>query len=416
MKLHGFQSWSFLFLHYMPKISNKGISMPASPIRKLVPFANAAIARGTHVYHLNIGQPDIETPQALWDSIHIIDRTILEYSPSDGFPEVKKKYAAFLNKSRICEPILPSNLLVTTGGSEALLFAFMSILDEDDEMIIPEPMYANYVGFAHTGSIKIKPITCLFEDQFKLPSTEEFEKVITDRTKAILICNPNNPTGYVYTNAEIQRLGEIAKKHDLFLIVDEVYREFIYDDDQHLSVLDLPGLEQHAILIDSISKRFSACGARIGALITKNDEVIATALKFAQQRLSPPTLAQVGCEALFDVDETYFKKVNDEYKKRRDIVVELLNQIPGVSCHEPKGAFYTIVELPVKSADHFCQWLLESFSFEGGTVMMAPASGFYSTKGMGQKEVRIAYVLGEESLRKALKCLMEALKVYPNKI
>jgi aspartate aminotransferase len=400
----------------MPKISNKGIDMPASPIRKLAPYANAAIARGTKVYHLNIGQPDIETPDELWNCIRNIDRKILEYSPSDGFLSVKQKYAAFLNESRICAPILPEDLLITTGGSEALLFAFMSVLDEADEMIVPEPMYANYVGFARTGGIKIQPITCHFEEQFSLPSTEAFEALITEKTKAILICNPNNPTGYVYTNEEMKRLGEIALKHDLFLIVDEVYREFIYDNDTHLSVMDLPGLEEHAILIDSISKRFSACGARIGALVSKNKAVIATAIKFAQQRLSPPTLAQLGCEALFSVDKSYFKKVNTEYKQRRDLIVSLLNEIPGVQCDLPKGAFYAIAQLPVKNADHFCQWVLESFETDGATVMMAPASGFYSTTGMGKQEVRIAYVLNEADLKKAAHCLKVALENYPEKL
>jgi aspartate aminotransferase len=400
----------------MPKISNKGNEMPASPIRKLAPFANAAIARGVKVYHLNIGQPDIETPEELWNCIRHIDKTILEYSPSDGFPGLKKKYASFLNESRVGPAILPENLLVTTGGSEALLFAFMSVLDEDDEMIVPEPMYANYVGFARTGGIKIQPLTCHFEDQFRLPPTTAFEALITPKTKAILICNPNNPTGYVYTNEEMERLGKIALQHDLFLIVDEVYREFIYDDAPHLSVLDLPGLEEHAILIDSVSKRFSACGARIGALVSRNKAVIATALKFGQQRLSPPTLAQIGCEALFEVDKSYFKKVNTEYKYRRDLIVQLLNEIPGVKCDVPKGAFYAIVQLPVKSADHFCQWVLESFETDGATVMLAPASGFYSSEGMGRQEVRIAYVLNDADLRKAAHCLKEALNNYPEKL
>ena len=386
--------------------------MPASPIRKLVPYADAAKERGIHVYHLNIGQPDIETPQVLWDRIKHIDRTILEYSPSDGFADLKKKYAAFLNKTRICEPIKASDLLITTGGSEALLFTFLSILDDGDEMIIPEPMYANYVGFARSGSIVIKALTCQFEDEFRLPETEAFEALITPKTKAILICNPNNPTGSVYSNEAIERLGKIAKKHDLFLIVDEVYREFIYDDEQHLSVLDLPGLEENAILIDSISKRFSACGARIGAIVTKNKRVISTALKFAQQRLSPPTLAQIGCDVLFDVEESYFKTVNDRYKKRRDLIIELLNEIDGVSCHLPKGAFYAIAQLPVKDADHFCQWMLESFDFNGETVMLAPGSGFYSTPGLGKNEVRLAYVLNKESIIKAVACLKEALRKY----
>ncbi|MCB0502856.1 MAG: pyridoxal phosphate-dependent aminotransferase [Bacteroidetes bacterium] len=396
----------------MPKISNKGILMPASPIRKLVPYADAAKERGIHVYHLNIGQPDIETPAIFWDKIKHIDRTILEYSPSDGYVDLKKKYASFLSQTRKYAPIKAEELLITTGGSEALLFTFLSILDAGDEMIIPEPMYANYVGFARSGNIEIKALTCHFEDEFRLPATEAFEALITPKTKAILICNPNNPTGYVYSNKEIERLGKIAKEHDLFLIVDEVYREFIYDNDEHLSVLDLPGLEENAILIDSVSKRFSACGARIGAIVTRNKNVIATALKFAQQRLSPPTLAQIGCNALFDVEETYFKTVNDRYKKRRDLIYELLNAIDGVKCHSPKGAFYTIAQLPVKDADHFCQWLLESFELNGETVMLAPGSGFYSTPGLGKNEVRLAYVLKKESIIKAVACLKEALRKY----
>ncbi len=398
----------------MPNISNKGITMPASPIRKLAPYADAAKERGIHVYHLNIGQPDIETPQVLWTRIKHIERKILEYAPSDGYSELKKKYASFLNQSRICEPILSSDLLVTTGGSEALLFTFFSILDEEDEVIIPEPLYANYIGFSHSGSINIKPLTCHFNDGFILPPTEAFEALIGPKTKAILICNPNNPTGYVYSNAEIKRLGKIAKEHDLFLIVDEVYREFIYDDEQHLSVLDLPGLEENAILIDSISKRFSACGARIGAIVSKNKKVIATALKFAQQRLSPPTLAQIGCEALFDAPESYFKRVNDEYKQRRNLVVKLLNDIPDVECHLPKGAFYAIIKLPVEDSEHFCQWLLESFDLNGETVMLAPGAGFYSTKGLGKQEARLAYVLNKDSIIKAVACLKEALKQYNN--
>lgn len=390
--------------------------MPASPIRKLVPYADSARERGVHIYHLNIGQPDIQTPQPLWDRMRNIDRDILEYSPSDGFIQVRKSYAAFLDKTRPGVSIGPQDLMITTGGSEALLFTFLTILDEGDEIIIPEPMYANYIGFTRAGSAVIRPLTCRFDDQFALPPTGEFEKLITDRTKAILICNPNNPTGYVYTNEELHRLAAIALKHDLFLIVDEVYREFIYEEGTHLSVLELPGLEQHAVLIDSVSKRFSACGARIGAIVTKNRAVLQTALKFGQQRLSPPTLAQLGSEALFDhVNEDYFHQVDTEYKKRRNYLVEALNAIPGVWCPLPKGAFYAIARLPIDDSDRFCQWLLESFDHNGQTVMLAPATGFYATPGLGKDEVRIAYVLKYENLVKALDCLKEALLQYPGR-
>lgn len=389
--------------------------MPASPIRRLAPFADKARERGVHIYHLNIGQPDIKTPDLLWKAMHNIDRDILEYSPSGGFDDVRRDYAAFLNNTRKGISISMEDLLVTTGGSEALLFCMMSILDEDDEIIIPEPMYANYIGFARTGSIAIKPLTCHFDDRFSLPPTDAFEALITDRTKAILICNPNNPTGYVYTNDELLRLAKIAKTHDLFLIVDEVYREFIYEDDDHLSVLELPGMEQHAILIDSVSKRFSACGARIGAIVTKNHDVIAAALKFAQQRLSPPTLAQIGAQAMFKTEQSYFDAVHEEYILRRDFVVETLNNMAGVECQTPHGAFYTIARLPVEDSDHFCEWLLESFDLHGETVMMAPATGFYQTKGLGKNEVRIAYVLNRHDLRRAMLCLEEALRNYPKR-
>lgn len=390
--------------------------MPSSPIRKLVPFADMARKRGVRIFHLNIGQPDIKTPDALWDRLRSLDKDILEYSPSDGYASLKEKYAAFLDQSRGHIGIGADDLLITTGGSEALLFTFMSILDEGDELIVPEPMYANYIGFARAGSIRIVPLTCRFEDRFALPPAGAFESLITEKTRAILICNPNNPTGYVYTNDELRRLAEVAKKHDLFLIVDEVYREFIYEEGSHLSVLELPGLDQHAILIDSVSKRFSACGARIGAIVTRNHTVLQTALKFAQQRLSPPTLAQIGCEALFDhVDPDYFREVDEEYTRRRNYLVDALNDIPGVHCHVPRGAFYTIARLPVANADQFCQWLLESFEYEGQTVMLAPASGFYATPGCGANEVRIAYVLGYESLVRAIEVLRKALEAYPDR-
>ncbi|MFN8259305.1 MAG: pyridoxal phosphate-dependent aminotransferase [Chitinophagales bacterium] len=397
----------------MPKISNKGNAMPASPIRKLAPYAEQAKRNGMHIYHLNIGQPDIETPYQFWDAIKKLDRKVLEYSPSNGYEEVRNKYAHFFQNRYGLKHLSPDDLLVTTGGSEALLFTLFSILDPEDEIIIPEPLYANYIGFSKSGNIRVRPIPTDFENGFALPSIDEFEKVINEKTKAILICNPNNPTGYAYSDAELNRLKEIVLKHDLFLISDEVYRDFIYGDVKHYtSVLSFPELEQHAILIDSISKRFSACGARIGMIATKNKEVLQTALKFAQQRLSPPTVEQLGAIAMFDVEEHYFTKVNTEYRKRRDTLVEGLNKIEGVKCHTPGGAFYCIVQLPVKDTDAFCQWMLSDFNYEGETVMMAPASGFYATEGKGKNEVRIAYVLNSIDLNKAIKCLEEGLKAY----
>jgi aspartate aminotransferase len=397
----------------MPKISQKGYSMPASPIRKLAPFAEQAKKNGTHIYHLNIGQPDIETPHQFWEAIKNIDRKVLEYSPSEGFEDIRKKYTAFFQTRYGLKHLLPEDMLVTTGGSEALLFTLFSIMDVGDEIIIPEPLYANYIGFSRSGNINVKPIPTTFENGFALPSIDEFEKCITDNTKAILICNPNNPTGYAYSHDELVRLKEIALKHDLFLLSDEVYRDFIYEGkDDYTSILSFPELAQHAIVIDSVSKRFSACGARIGMIATKNKAVLQTALKFAQQRLSPPTVEQIGVAAMFDVELSYFNKVNAEYKKRRDVLVEGLNNIEGVKCHTPGGAFYCIVQLPVKDSDDFCQWMLSDFEYEGATVMMAPASGFYATKGMGKNEVRIAYVLNCNDLQKAIKCLEEGLKRY----
>lgn len=387
--------------------------MPASPIRKLAPYAEKAKKNGIHIYHLNIGQPDIETPHQFWDAIKNIDRKVLEYSPSNGFEEIRNAYAHFFQNRYGLTNLLPEDLLVTTGGSEALLFTLLSTLDSGDEIIIPEPLYANYIGFSKSGDIKVIPITTTFEQAFALPSIDEFENVITQKTKAILICNPNNPTGYVYSNEELIRLKDIVLKHNLFLICDEVYRDFIYGEKKnYTSILSFPELEQHAILIDSVSKRFSACGARIGMVATKNKEVLQTVLKFAQQRLSPPTVEQLGILAMFDVEEEYFNKVNIEYRKRRDTLVEGLNKIEGVSCHSPGGAFYCIVQLPVKDADEFCQWMLSDFNYEGETVMMAPASGFYATEGKGKNEVRIAYVLNSLDLKKAMKCLEEGLKRY----
>ncbi len=387
--------------------------MPSSPIRKLAPFAEQAKKNGIKIYHLNIGQPDIETPYQFWEAIKNIDRKVLEYSPSNGFEEVRIKYATFFQKRYGLTNLFPDDLLVTTGGSEALLFTLFSILDADDEIIIPEPLYANYIGFAKSGNINVKPIPTSFENAFALPSMDEFEKLITTKTKAILICNPNNPTGYFYSKEELERLKAIVLKHNLFIICDEVYRDFIYDADlKYTSILEFPELEQHAILIDSLSKRFSACGARIGMIATKNKEVLQTALKFAQQRLSPPTVEQLGAIAMFDVEDNYFTKVNIEYKKRRDVLVEELNKIDGVKCHTPGGAFYCIVQLPVADTDHFCEWMLSDFNYNGETVMMAPASGFYATENKGKKEVRIAYVLNSIDLKKAIKCLEEGLKSY----
>jgi aspartate aminotransferase len=397
----------------MPNISQKGSAMPASPIRKLAPYAEQAKKNGIYIYHLNIGQPDIETPYQFWDAIKKIDRKVLEYSPSNGYEEVRNKYAQFFQNRYGLKNLLPDDLLVTTGGSEALLFTLFSILDADDEIIIPEPLYANYIGFSKSGNILVRPIPTSFDDGFALPSIDEFEKVINGKTKAILICNPNNPTGYFYSKEELSRLKEIVLKHDLFIICDEVYRDFIYDTTiKYTSILEFPELEKHAILIDSLSKRFSACGARIGMIATKNKEVLHTALKFAQQRLSPPTVEQLGAIAMFDVEDHYFTKVNTEYRKRRDTLVEGLNKIDGVKCHSPGGAFYCIVQLPVKDSDAFCQWMLSDFNYEGETVMMAPASGFYATDGKGKNEVRIAYVLNSIDLNKAIKCLEEGLKAY----
>lgn len=386
--------------------------MPSSPIRRLSPFADDAKKRGVHIYHLNIGQPDIETPAIFWDAVKKIDRKVLEYSPSNGYESLRKSYATYFKEKCGLETLLPDDILITTGASEALFFTLLSILDEGEEVIIPEPLYANYVGFSKSGNIKVVPIATSFEDGFNLPSIEDFEKVITPKTKAILICNPNNPTGYIYSFEELERLKNIALKHDLFIISDEVYREFVYTDQPHFSMFNFEEIAQHVILVDSISKRFSACGARIGMVATKNKEVLETVLKFAQQRLSPPSIEQLAASELFKVEDDYFEKVNIEYKKRRDTIVQALNEIEGVKCHLPKGAFYSMVQLPVENAEHFCIWMLKEFSYENATVMMAPGSGFYSTEGKGKNEVRIAYVLNSDDLKKAAICLKEGLKAY----
>jgi len=398
----------------MPRLSNKAVQMPASPIRKLVPYAEIAKKQGKTVIHLNIGQPDIETPEVAREAIKNADIQVLAYSHSAGFESYRKGLAQYYVKNNIHVDF--EDILVTTGGSEALIFGFMSCLNPGDEIIIPEPFYANYNGFAVTAGVTIVPVTASINDGFALPPVEEFEKKITSKTKAILICNPGNPTGYLYSKEELEKLSGIVKQHDLFLFADEVYREFCYDGAQPYSVMNLEGLEQNAILIDSVSKRYSMCGARIGALISKNKEVIQSALKFAQARLSPPTYAQVASEAALATPQDYFDQVIEEYVQRRDIMVDGLNSIPGVRCPKPSGAFYCIAEFPVDDTEKFCQWLLESFDYEAKTVMMAPLSGFYSTPGLGKKEARIAYVLEQSLLKDAVKCLEEALKVYPGTI
>ena len=394
----------------MPKISLKGQQMPESPIRKLVPYADIAKKKGNKVYHLNIGQPDIKTPQVALDAVKKADITVLEYSHSAGFESYRTKLSAYYKNHGL--PIDVADIIITTGGSEALLFAMGSTMDVDDEIIIPEPFYANYNGFSTASGVKVVPVISTIDDGFALPPISAFEKLITHRTKAILICNPGNPTGYLYSKAEILQLAEILKKHDLFLIADEVYREFIYDGEEHYSVMNVPGLEQHAIMIDSVSKRYSMCGARIGCIVSKNKELMATAMKFAQARLSPPTYAQIASEAALDTPQSYFDDVITEYKDRRDTLITELQKIEGVKVATPKGAFYCIAKLPVKNADKFAQWLLESYDYNGETVMVAPAAGFYSTPGVGLDEVRIAYVLKKEDLIRAVEILKEALKVY----
>ena len=398
----------------MPHISEKALIVPASPIRKLVPFSEAAKKAGKTVYHLNIGQPDIQTPEAALEAIHNFNDKVLEYSHSAGIESYRVKLSASYKAQGI--PVEVEDILITTGGSEALIFAMLCTCNPGDEVIIPEPFYANYNSFAVTAGVKVVPVTAKIEDGFALPAMEEIEAKITPRTKGIVICNPGNPTGYLYSKAELEALAAIVKKHDLFLYADEVYREFCYDGAQPHSVLNLSGLEEHVLMIDSVSKRYSMCGARIGALISKNKEVMAAALKFGQARLSPPTIDQVAAEAALSTPQSYFDEVVNEYVARRNIMVDGLNSIPGVFCPKPKGAFYCVARFPVDDAEKFCQWLLESFSFEGQTVMMAPANGFYSTPGAGKNEARIAYVLNQDSLRKAVDCLRVALEEYPSTI
>lgn len=394
----------------MPRLSQKGLHMPESPIRKLVPYAETAKKNGVKVYHLNIGQPDIKTPKIALDAVRNANIEVLEYSHSAGFESYRRKLAKYYRAFQL--PVEAEDIIITTGGSEALLFAMGSILDDGDEIIIPEPFYANYNGFSISSGAKIVPVTAKFEDDFALPPVESFESLITPKTKAILICNPGNPTGYLYSEEEIRKLAQLVKKHDLFLIADEVYREFAYDGHQHHSILTQTDLTDHAIVIDSVSKRYSMCGARIGCIVSKNKAFMATAMKFAQARLSPPTFAQIASEAALDTPQSYFDEVQAEYVQRRNTLVSALQQIEGVKVATPKGAFYCIAQLPVDDAEDFSKWLLETFQYDGETVMLAPAAGFYSTPGMGKNEVRLAYVLEQQDLLKSAEILKEALKFY----
>src|SRR3569623_310886 len=398
----------------MPKISKKGLHMPASPIRKLTPFADKAKLEGKKVYHLNIGQPYIETPEGMQDAIKNIDFKVWAYTASEGTKAYRKKLTEYYKKPGY--NITPDNILVTTGGSEAITIAMMSCLDPGDEVIIPEPFYANYNGFACQSDIVVKPILSYIENGFALPPVSEFEKLITEKTKAIIICNPNNPTGYLYSKEELEALKELALKYDLYLFSDEAYREFCYDGRSFISPMHLDGLEENVVVMDTVSKRYSACGARLGCLITKNKAIWATGLKFAQARLSPGMVEQIAGAAAVDTPDSYFDAVNKEYTHRRDTLVKALNEMEGVYCPNPGGAFYVVARLPIDNADKFCQWILEVFSYENQTVMMAPATGFYSTPGAGENEVRLAYVLNNNDLEKAMVCLSEALMVYPGRV
>lgn len=398
----------------MPKISDKGLQMPPSPIRKLVPYAEEAKKRGVSIFHLNIGQPDIKTPDVMLNAIKNNDLKVIEYSHSAGIESYRRKLAGYYKKFNI--NVDYQDIIITTGGSEAIEIGMMACLNPGDEIIVPEPYYANYNGFSTQANVIVKPIPSSIESGFALPPMGDFEKAITSKTKAILICNPSNPTGYLYSRAELEILKQLVLKYDLFLFADEVYREFCYDGKEYVSVMHLDGLDQQVVLMDSISKRYSACGARIGALISRNKEVMAAALKFAQARLSPPTFGQIGAEAAIDTPDSYFTEVKQEYVSRRDFVIDALNKMEGVFCPKPSGAFYCIAQLPVDDADVFCQWLLEEFSFNNQTVMLAPASGFYSRPELGKHQVRIAYVLNLESLKSSMICLEEALKVYPGRL
>lgn len=388
--------------------------MPESPIRKLVPYAEKAVNSGKKVFFLNIGQPDIESPDIALDAVKNNDLKVLEYSHSAGFQTYRNGLLEYYKNLNI--EVESGDIMITTGGSEALMFAFMACLNEGDEVIIPEPFYANYNGFAVASGITIVPVTSSIDNAFALPPMEDFEKLITGKTKAILICNPGNPTGCLYSKEELMQLRSIVEEHDLFLFSDEVYREFCYDGNEHFSVMQLSGLDRNVVLIDSISKRYSMCGARIGALVSRNKYVMQAAMKFAQARLSPPTLAQIAGEAALKTPQSYFDSVKAEYQSRRDLLINLLSKIKGVKCPMPKGAFYAVAELPIDDSDKFCQWMLESFSLDNKTVMLAPASGFYATPGLGKKEVRIAYVLKKDSIVEAIKCLEEGLKQYPGRI
>jgi aspartate aminotransferase len=407
----GFLIFVFKLSIPMPALSKKGLSMPASPIRKLVPFAEAAKKRGVEVIHLNIGQPDIKTPKGALDAVRKAPIEVLEYSRSEGNESYRVKLAAYYTRHDI--EVTPEQILITTGGSEALSFVMGCIADPGDEIIIPEPFYANYNGFSVANGVKVIPLASDISDNFALPPVESFEDYITPRTRAILLCNPGNPTGYLYSREEVRQLAELVRKHDLFLIADEVYREFAYDGKQHYSILQEPGMEAHAIVVDSVSKRYSMCGARIGCIVSRNAALMAVCLKFAQARLSPPTLAQIASEAALDTPDSYFEEVIREYTSRRDLLLEELSKIKGIRIARPQGAFYCMVELPVEDADHFAQWLLEEFQWEGATVMVAPAAGFYATPGLGTREVRIAYVLEKAQLKKAVQILGKALEIYP---
>ena len=395
-------------------LSQRAVSIPSSPIRKLVPYADAAKREGVKVYHLNIGQPDIKTPECGLEAFRNLDRKILEYSPSDGYLFLRNKLAEYYSRFGI--KLSPEEIIVTSGGSEAVLLTFLSCLDPGDELIVTEPFYANYLTFAMTAGAVIKPVTTRIEDGFRLPSVEAFEEQITPRTKAILICNPNNPTGYLYTREEMEQLRQIVLKHKLYLFSDEVYREFVYSGEPCVSALQLEGLEEQVVLLDSVSKRYSECGIRIGCLCTRNKAIRAAVMKFCQARLSPPLLGQIVAAASIDVEPSYLKGVYDEYVERRNFLIDGLNRIPGVFSPMPNGAFYTVASLPVDDAERFCIWCLQEFRYEGATVMMAPASGFYSNPDAGRNQVRIAYVLNKEDLGKALQCLEKALEAYPGRV
>ncbi|MBE9468879.1 MAG: pyridoxal phosphate-dependent aminotransferase [Bacteroidetes bacterium] len=397
----------------MPQISERGKLMPSSPIRKLVPYAEEAKRKGVKVYHLNIGQPDIKTPVKAIEAVKNIDDKVIKYSHSAGNETYRRKLTNYYQNLDI--NIDHNDMIITTGGSEAISFALLSCLNPGDEIIIPEPFYANYNGFAVSAGVVVKPITAKIENNFALPSVNEFEKLITPKTKAIVICNPNNPTGYLYSKEELEELRDVVKKHDLYLISDEVYREFCYDGNKHFSAMNLEGIENNVILIDSVSKRYSACGVRIGVMITKNKEIISTAMKFAQARLCPPYLGQVLAEAAIDTTDEYFEEVYNEYIERRNFMVNALNKMEGVVCPMPKGAFYTVTKLPIDDSDKFCKWMLTDFTYKNQTVMLAPATGFYSTKGLGKNEVRVAYVLKIEDLKKAMEVLEQALEEYPGR-